>query len=63
LRLIKHVKDRKGHDRRYAIDSSKIKKELKWKPTHTIQDGIKKTIDWYFDNEKWLKKITDKKDN
>ena len=63
LRLIKHVKDRKGHDRRYAIDSSKIKKELKWKPTHTFQDGIKKTIDWYFDNEKWLKKITDKKDN
>lgn len=61
LRLIKHVKDRKGHDRRYAIDSSKIKKELKWKPTHTFQDGIKKTIDWYFDNEKWLKKITDKK--
>ena len=63
MRLIKHVNDRKGHDRRYAIDSSKIKNELKWKPTHTFEDGIKKTIDWYFDNEKWLKKITDKKNN
>lgn len=55
--LIKYVMDRKGHDKRYAIDSSKIKKELGWYPIVTFHEGIRKTIDWYFGNKKWLKDI------
>ena len=47
MKLIQYVDDRLGHDRRYAIDSSKIKKELGWKPHHTFDKGIDKTIDWY----------------
>ena len=50
LNLIKHIKDRLGHDRRYAIDSSKIKKELGWLPKNTFEIGIEKTIDWYINN-------------
>lgn len=56
-KLIKHVKDRPGHDRRYAMDASKIIKELKWKPKHTFKEGLKYTIDWYRKNEGWWKKI------
>lgn len=52
--LISHVKDRPGHDRRYAIDSSKIMNELGWKPTVTFEEGINKTIDWYLSNADWL---------
>jgi dTDP-glucose 4,6-dehydratase len=52
--LIKHVTDRPGHDRRYAIDASKIMKELGWKPSVTFEQGICKTIDWYLNNKKWL---------
>lgn len=48
--LIHYVKDRKGHDRRYAIDSAKIQKELGWKPKYTFEEGIKETIDWYLTN-------------
>lgn len=55
--LIKYVKDRPGHDRRYAIDSSKLKNELGWYPTTTFEDGIKKTIEWYVDNKRWLDSI------
>ncbi|MCD4832096.1 MAG: dTDP-glucose 4,6-dehydratase [Anaerohalosphaeraceae bacterium] len=55
--LIKHVKDRPGHDRRYAIDASKMMNQLKWKPTVTFEEGIAKTIDWYIKNEKWLTNI------
>jgi dTDP-glucose 4,6-dehydratase len=55
--LIRFVKDRPGHDRRYAIDSSKIKKELGWKPLYNFDEGMKKTIDWYLNNEKWWSKI------
>ena len=55
--LIKHVKDRLGHDRRYAIDPTKIKNELGWEPETGFEDGIKKTIDWYLDNQEWLKKV------
>lgn len=55
--LITYVKDRPGHDIKYLINPSKIKKELKWKPTVTIEKGIKETIDWYLDNENWWKKI------
>ncbi|GLC29026.1 dTDP-glucose 4,6-dehydratase [Clostridium omnivorum] len=56
--LISYVKDRKGHDRRYAIDPAKIKKELGWYPETCFEDGIKKTIKWYLDNEQWIDTIT-----
>lgn len=57
--LIKFVKDRAGHDRRYAIDASKIKAELGWEPTVTFEDGIRMTIDWYLDNEDWMAGVLD----
>ena len=57
VNLIKHVKDRPGHDRRYAIDSSKIMRDLDWSPSLTFEVGINKTIDWYLANEKWLKNV------
>lgn len=56
--LITFVKDRPGHDRRYAIDASKIEKELKWRPTVTFEQGLSKTIDWYLNNQDWLKHVT-----
>ena len=56
--LITYVKDRPGHDRRYAIDATKINKELGWKPSVTFEEGLKLTIDWYFDNQEWLKHVT-----
>lgn len=56
--LITHVKDRPGHDLRYAIDASKINKELGWKPTVTFEEGLEKTINWYLNNEKWLHNVT-----
>lgn len=52
------VKDRPGHDRRYAIDSSKIFNELGWKPQETFESGLEKTIRWYLDNPKWIENIT-----
>jgi dTDP-glucose 4,6-dehydratase len=55
--LIMYVKDRPGHDRRYAIDSSKIKKELGWQPLYTFENGIEETIQWYVNNQKWWKRI------
>lgn len=55
--LIKHVEDRKGHDRRYAIAPDKIKKELSWEPTTMFEEGIEKTIEWYLKNDGWLKNI------
>ncbi|MGE4518378.1 MAG: dTDP-glucose 4,6-dehydratase [Desulfobacteraceae bacterium] len=57
--LITFVKDRPGHDLRYAIDASKIENELGWKPEETFESGIKKTIKWYLDNLKWCKKVQD----
>lgn len=56
--LITYIKDRPGHDRRYAIDATKINKELGWKPSVTFEEGLKLTIDWYFDNQEWLKNVT-----
>jgi dTDP-glucose 4,6-dehydratase len=56
--LITYVKDRAGHDLRYAIDASKIKNELGWEPEHQFEDGIEKTIDWYLKNDDWMKNIT-----
>jgi len=55
--LIRHVKDRPGHDRRYAIDATKIITELGWKPSVTFEQGIIKTIDWYLENTKWLENV------
>jgi dTDP-glucose 4,6-dehydratase len=55
--LIKYVEDRPGHDRRYAIDSTKIQKELGWKAEYTFETGISKTIEWYLDNRKWWERI------
>ena len=55
--LIKFVKDRLGHDRRYAIDSSKMKEELNWEPEYTFEEGIAETIQWYIDNEDWWRNI------
>jgi len=52
--LTTYVEDRKGHDRRYAIDSTKIKNELKWKPEVSFENGIEQTVQWYLDNQKWL---------
>lgn len=57
-KLITYVKDRPGHDFRYAIDSNKINRELGWRPTVTFQEGLSKTIDWYFENDTWLKNVT-----
>lgn len=58
--LIKHVTDRLGHDRRYAIDSSKMQEELGWKPSYEFEYGIKKTINWYMENSAWLERIKSK---
>lgn len=55
--LIKYVQDRPGHDRRYAIDNTKITTELGWKPAYTFEQGMKETIDWYVSHEKWTEKI------
>ena len=55
--LIKYVKDRPGHDRRYAIDPTKIHNELGWLPETKFEDGIKKTIQWYLDNREWWETI------
>ena len=55
--LIEYVKDRLGHDRRYAINSSKIKKELGWKPEYSFEDAIKSTVKWYLENVNWWKEI------
>ncbi len=56
--LITYVKDRPGHDKRYAIDATKISKELGWKPSVTFEEGLSQTIDWYLQNQDWLKHVT-----
>ena len=58
---IKYVEDRLGHDRRYAICNDKIQSELGWKPSLTFEEGIKLTIDWYLNNQEWMKSIEEKK--
>jgi dTDP-glucose 4,6-dehydratase len=55
--LISFVKDRPGHDRRYAIDCSKIEKELGWKPKETLETGLRKTVQWYLDNPEWVESV------
>lgn len=56
--LIKFVEDRKGHDRRYGIDPTKIREELGWYPETSFEDGIVKTIQWYLDNKEWMERVT-----
>jgi dTDP-glucose 4,6-dehydratase len=56
-KLITYVKDRPGHDARYAIDSSKLQKELSWSPIPRFEDGLEKTVDWYLGNSKWLERV------
>ncbi len=58
VNLITYVKDRAGHDRRYAIDATKLNKELGWKPSVTFEEGLAKTVDWYLENENWLNSVT-----
>lgn len=57
-KLITYVKDRPGHDKRYAIDATKLEKELGWKPSVTFEEGLAITIDWYLQNEKWMNHVT-----
>ncbi|MEN9299252.1 MAG: dTDP-glucose 4,6-dehydratase [Bacteroidota bacterium] len=56
--LITYVKDRPGHDRRYAIDASKIKEQFGWEPSVTFEQGLSETIDWYLNNTEWLQRVT-----
>jgi dTDP-glucose 4,6-dehydratase len=57
-RLITFVTDRAGHDQRYAIDSSKLQKDLDWTPSLQFEEGLAKTVDWYLQNEEWLQNVT-----
>ncbi len=57
-KLITFVKDRQGHDLRYAIDASKLNRELGWKPSLQFEAGLEKTVDWYLENEEWVKHVT-----
>ncbi len=56
-KLITYVKDRAGHDYRYAIDSSKLKNELGWEPSLQFEEGIEKTVKWYLNNKEWIENI------
>ena len=56
--LITYVKDRPGHDKRYAIDASKINSELGWEPSLQFEEGLNKTVDWYMNNQLWLDNVT-----
>ncbi|KAF1686123.1 dTDP-glucose 4,6-dehydratase [Pseudoxanthomonas broegbernensis] len=58
-RQIAHVADRPGHDRRYAIDASKLKGELGWTPAYTFEQGLAATVDWYLDNQDWVRRVLD----
>ncbi|MBF4280246.1 dTDP-glucose 4,6-dehydratase, partial [Vibrio anguillarum] len=57
--LVTYVKDRPGHDVRYAIDASKIERELGWKPEETFESGIRKTVEWYLNNREWWSRVLD----
>ena len=53
--LIAFVKDRPGHDRRYAVDAGKIERELGWTPAHEFENGLRETVKWYIDNQGWVR--------
>ena len=57
-KLITYVKDRAGHDRRYAIDATKLSRELGWEPSLQFEEGMEKTVDWYLANQQWLDNVT-----
>lgn len=57
--LIRYVADRPGHDMRYAIDAGKIQRELGWTPQETFESGIRKTVQWYLDNQVWCRHVQD----
>ena len=57
--LIKFVKDRPGHDQRYAVDFSKLNAELGWSPTQTLESGLEKTVDWYLEHLNWCADISE----
>ena len=59
VELITYVTDRPGHDMRYAIDASKIQRDLGWTPEETFETGLAKTVDWYLDNQQWIKRVLD----
>jgi len=59
-KLITFVKDRAGHDRRYAIDATKVKDELGWVPEYTFEKGIRETVKWYIDNQAWVVTVKSK---
>jgi dTDP-glucose 4,6-dehydratase len=61
LKLITFVKDRPGHDRRYAVDTSKIKNELGWTPRYDFERGLRETVRWYLDNQAWVDEVEGKK--
>jgi dTDP-glucose 4,6-dehydratase len=56
-KLIRHVKDRPGHDRRYALEVSKIEKELGWKKEISFEEGLEKTVEWYLNHHQWLERV------
>jgi dTDP-glucose 4,6-dehydratase len=56
--LITFVKDRAGHDQRYAIDATKLHRELGWKPTITFEKGLEDTVGWYLNNQEWVNEVT-----
>lgn len=62
LSLMKFVKDRPGHDRRYAMDIAKVNRDLNWQPHHTLESGLVKTVKWYLDHSEWVDAIREKKD-
>ncbi len=61
-KLIEFVEDRPGHDRRYALDATKIKMELNWKPNLTLNQGLRKTVEWYLDHQGWVQAVRDRED-
>jgi dTDP-glucose 4,6-dehydratase len=57
-RLIEHVAERPGHDRRYAIDASKIRREVGWQPRHDFDEALELTVRWYLENDDWVERVT-----
>jgi dTDP-glucose 4,6-dehydratase len=58
--LIRFVEDRPGHDRRYALDASRVRHELGWRPTHSLESGLRATVEWYLENPDWVRATLDR---